>query len=168
MNYDNSAPFWRNADPRVSAGRMGMPGYDSRGSVMPGGLPGRVIQNPNDITPGEVDMNGKVSLFPMADYSCIIAKCWNQYGSIDTVRYIPEPQQNQPPAMLPQGQQQTMQEPQVIYQQVPDETQKELLTRLTNIEQYLTQVMQAQMANQQNQSLVQQPQTQDNKKGGKN
>lgn len=159
MNY--GMPFWRESDPR---GRQGMGGYQSQPSPMPGGLPGRVIQNPNEIVPGEVEMSGKVSLFPMADYSSIIAKCWNQYGTIDTVRYIPEPQQQQP-AMLPQTQQNQpqMQEPQVVYQQIPDETQKELLARLTNIEQYLTQVMQAQMNTQQTQSL----QPQDNKKGGK-
>lgn len=162
MNY--GTPFWRDPDPMGrQQPRMTVP-------TMPGGLPGRVIQNPNEIVPGEVEMNGKVSLFPMADYSSIIAKCWNQYGTIDTVRYIPEPQQQQP-AMLPQGQQNQMpnqnqpqmQEPQVIYQQMPDETQKELLTRLTNIEQCLAQVMQAQMNSQQTQSL----QSQENKKGGK-
>lgn len=44
---------------------------------MTGGLTGRIIQTESDITPNEVAMDGSVSLFPLGDYSAIIAKQWN-------------------------------------------------------------------------------------------
>lgn len=53
-------------------------------------LPGRVVQNPNDIRPNEVAMDGNVTYFPMSDYSCIFAKQWKADGTIETVRYVPE------------------------------------------------------------------------------
>ena len=53
-------------------------------------IPCRVISNPNDITPNEIPMDGRVSLFLANDNSLIVAKQWNQNGLIDTVRYIPE------------------------------------------------------------------------------
>lgn len=56
------------------------------------GLSGRMVNNPSEITPQEVTMDGTVSFFPQADYSCIYAKAWNPDGTIRTVRYIPEPQ----------------------------------------------------------------------------
>lgn len=53
-------------------------------------IPCRVIANPADITPSEIPMDGRVSLFLANDNSFIIAKQWNQNGLIDTVRYLPE------------------------------------------------------------------------------
>ena len=58
-------------------------------SQMPGGLTGRIIQTENDITPNEVAMDGSVSLFPLGDYSAIIAKQWNANGTISTIKYVP-------------------------------------------------------------------------------
>ena len=53
-------------------------------------LAGRVVQNESEITPQEVAMDGSISLFPLADYSTIIAKQWNSDGTIKTLRFAPE------------------------------------------------------------------------------
>ena len=54
-------------------------------------IPGRTINDPGEVTPQEVPMDGSVSLFPKNDYSCIYAKTWNKDGTIATIRFIPEP-----------------------------------------------------------------------------
>lgn len=53
-------------------------------------LSGRIVSSDTEITPNEVVMDGSVSFFPQADYSCIFAKQWGQDGTIQTVRYIPD------------------------------------------------------------------------------
>jgi hypothetical protein len=54
------------------------------------GLPGKIINNYNEITPNDVPMNGSVGLFMQSDYSCIYAKAWTSDGTITTVKYVPE------------------------------------------------------------------------------
>lgn len=54
-------------------------------------LPGRVITNPDEVTPQEVPMDGSVALFLMKDYSAIYAKAWNNNGTITPVKYVPDP-----------------------------------------------------------------------------
>ena len=56
-------------------------------------VPCRLVNNPADITPNEIPMDGRVSLFLASDNSYVIAKQWNQNGLINTLRYVPEPQQ---------------------------------------------------------------------------
>ena len=53
------------------------------------------MNNPADITPSEIPMDGRVSLFLSSDNSYIIAKQWNQNGLIDTAIYRPEVQNQQ-------------------------------------------------------------------------
>lgn len=53
-------------------------------------FPGRTINNPNEIRPNEVPLDGSASLFPMNDWSCIYLKAWGADGNIQTVRFIPE------------------------------------------------------------------------------
>lgn len=53
-------------------------------------IPGRLIRDAAEIKPNEIPMDGSVSLFPNADYSLILAKAWNQDGTIDTVRFVRE------------------------------------------------------------------------------
>lgn len=53
-------------------------------------LPGRVVNNSDEITPQEVPMDGSVSLFPQKDYSCIYAKTWTKEGAIATLKFVPE------------------------------------------------------------------------------
>ena len=59
-------------------------------------VPARIINDPKEIMPNEVPMDGSVSLFPTADYSCVYAKAWNANGMIDTVKYVPEKPETQP------------------------------------------------------------------------
>lgn len=53
-------------------------------------IPGRTVNNLDEITPQEVPMDGSVSLFPQSDYSAIYAKTWTKEGRIATVKYVPE------------------------------------------------------------------------------
>lgn len=53
-------------------------------------VPGKMIQSPNDIMPGDVPMNGTPCFFPMADGSAVFAKAWNADGTITTMRFVPE------------------------------------------------------------------------------
>lgn len=61
-------------------------------------IPGRLVNNLDEITPQEVPMDGSVSLFPQNDYSAIYAKTWTKDGTIATVKYVPE----QPQTAVPQ------------------------------------------------------------------
>lgn len=83
MNWQQPQPGW-NQPPMQNPQQFNRP--------IPSSIPGRIVQNPMEITPEEVPMNGTVSLFPSTDYSYIIAKQWNQNGTIDTLRFVPEPQ----------------------------------------------------------------------------
>ena len=56
------------------------------------GLKGRMVTREEDITAGEIPMDNTLSLFPLADYSCIYAKQWQPNGTIATVKYVPEVQ----------------------------------------------------------------------------
>lgn len=64
----------------------------------PSGIPGRVVNDVNEVTPNEISMDGRVSLFPTNDYSCIYAKAWNSDGTISTVKFVPEPVPEAPQA----------------------------------------------------------------------
>lgn len=64
-------------------------------------IPGRMVNNSDEITPQEVPMDGSVSLFPQADYSAIYAKTWTKDGTIATVKFIPEQPQNAAPQKSP-------------------------------------------------------------------
>lgn len=59
-------------------------------------IQGRIVANAEDITPNEVPMNGSVSIFPLADGSCILTKTWSNEGIIKTGLYVPyiPPQNN--------------------------------------------------------------------------
>lgn len=64
------------------------------------GILGRMISNPNEITPQEIPMDGSISMFPMQDGSAVYGKFWDSNGQIKTIRFIPEnvdqPQQQDP------------------------------------------------------------------------
>lgn len=59
-------------------------------------IPGRLVNNLDEITPQEVPMDGSVSMFPQNDYSAIYAKTWTKDGTIATVKFIPEQPQMEP------------------------------------------------------------------------
>lgn len=50
---------------------------------------GRLVSHEEEITPSEVAMDGQVSLFPLTDYSCIIAKFWDSNGQMQAVKFVP-------------------------------------------------------------------------------
>ena len=50
---------------------------------------GRIVTREEEIVPSEVTMDGQVSLFPLADYSCIIAKLWDSNGVMQTFKFVP-------------------------------------------------------------------------------
>ncbi len=52
-------------------------------------LSGRIVNSETDVMPNDVIMDGSISLFPLSDYSAIIAKQWNANGTISTIKYIP-------------------------------------------------------------------------------
>lgn len=74
------------------------PVYNSYQNYQCPSIPGRLVNNLDEITPQEVPMDGSVSLFPQNDYSAIYAKTWTKDGTIATVKYVPE----QPQATTPQ------------------------------------------------------------------
>lgn len=60
-------------------------------------LIGRVVANPDEILLNDVPQDNTIALFPMQDYSCILAKQWNKDGhGIDTIRYVPVVENQQP------------------------------------------------------------------------
>lgn len=63
-------------------------------------IPGRPVDNPAEIRPNEVPMDGSASFFPTNDGKYIYAKCWNSNGEIITAKYVrddtPEPARPNP------------------------------------------------------------------------
>lgn len=51
-------------------------------------LPGRIVNNFNDIQPGEVQMDGSRAYFPTSDESTIFVKFWNSDGKLDHKKYV--------------------------------------------------------------------------------
>lgn len=52
-------------------------------------LPGHMVERLEDITVGDVPIDGSLGLFPQKDGSCIYAKSWNADGTIKTMRFVP-------------------------------------------------------------------------------
>lgn len=82
-------------------------------------LMGRMVNNPQEIRPNEIPMDGNVSFFPSTDGSYIYAKFWGPDGNIQTRVFVPE-------------QMTSVEEP-----QGPSEFEQ-VMTRLEKIEQMLT------------------------------
>ena len=59
---------------------------------------GRVVASVNEIGVGDVPTDGTTGWFPASDGSCVWGKRWNPNGSIETVRYTPEPMEAPSPA----------------------------------------------------------------------
>lgn len=55
--------------------------------VQPSFLPGRIIREEQDIVPGEIPMNGNISVFVQQDLQRIYAKSWGGDGRIHTNVY---------------------------------------------------------------------------------
>ena len=55
-----------------------------------GTLPGKLINNLQEVRPNEVPMDGSASVFPMNDFSSIYVKAWGPDGNIQTLKFIPD------------------------------------------------------------------------------
>lgn len=53
-------------------------------------LPGRKISSIEEVSPNEIPMDGQPIIFPCHDWNTIYAKAWNQDGTMETVKYVPE------------------------------------------------------------------------------
>ena len=75
--------------------------YQQQSNFQRQAITGRVVNNPEEITPQEVPTDGSVAFFPASDNSCIYGKRWMPDGSISTVRFVPDSTdtQKQPDAM---------------------------------------------------------------------
>lgn len=74
-------------------------GYSPTPSFHPQpGISGRVVTGPGEIQVQEVPTDGTVAWFPAADGSCVWGKRWTPDGSIQTVRYVAEAQEDAPQA----------------------------------------------------------------------
>lgn len=54
---------------------------------------GKLISDESQILPSDVPMDGSISIFPLQDYSKIFAKQWTKNGTIQTMVYIPQMQE---------------------------------------------------------------------------
>lgn len=87
-----STPGLMNPNPSA-ASEYPMPQQNTQPAYLPiVGLKGRMVTKEEDITAGEIPMDNSLSLFPLADYSCIYAKQWSPNGQVITVKYVPEVQ----------------------------------------------------------------------------
>lgn len=92
---NNSASYMNTPTGNLSQQAPGYSGFNNFQRLsMPAMIPGRPVNNADEITPQEVPMDGSVSLFPQNDYSCIYAKTWTKEGTIATMKFIPEQPQN--------------------------------------------------------------------------
>lgn len=56
---------------------------------------GRPITSEEEIVPAAIPMDGSVTYFPKVDFSEIIAKYWDNTGSLREIRFVPMPSVNQ-------------------------------------------------------------------------
>lgn len=72
---------------------------------------GFYVNDPSEIRPGDVPMDGSICFFPASNLSSITIKQWNSMGQLDTMVFVPAP--NQVPQAPPQIQQTQNQAPQI-------------------------------------------------------
>lgn len=66
------------------------PSNQQPSSMIPNQIIGKVVGSQNDVFPNDVPGDGSIALFPQSDYSVIYAKQWNADGSISTIKFVPE------------------------------------------------------------------------------
>ena len=69
-----------------------MPSSTFQPNVQPSLINGRPVDSMDEITAGEVPLNGSLAVFPKRDGSIIYVKSTNGNGTIDTKMYIPAPE----------------------------------------------------------------------------
>lgn len=98
-NYQQPTPYqptnnWE-SQPYTNASQSPVANWNRPVFLPPSSVPGRVVNHPQEIRPNEVPMDGTVAMFPLSDYSCIYLKAWGADGNIQTLRFIPEPVQQE-------------------------------------------------------------------------
>lgn len=58
------------------------------------GLPGRCVNDEKDIIANEVPMDGGCAIFPKNDFSELYVKTWNNNGTISTIVFKPDLNEN--------------------------------------------------------------------------
>lgn len=84
---------WLNYDQQSSGYIPDVPTYQDFQQSQPPSyvpLPGRYIQDSSEIRPNEVPMDGRVVYFPTKDGTTIIAKYWDQSGTLRDISYVPQ------------------------------------------------------------------------------
>lgn len=91
---NNQTQFSDASNQRTNLGYQQVPyGYPQQAQTpTPSYLFGKIVNDPDKIAPNEVPMNGSPGFFPMPDYSAIYVKAWQSNGSIGTIKFIPEVQ----------------------------------------------------------------------------
>lgn len=102
-----------------NAGMQGTQSFSTPQMISPSYLPGRIINNPNEIRPNEVPMDGTPSVFLLNDASGVLVKWWTADGQLHTQVFTP-----QMPEMASVG-------------MPTDEFQKEVFDRFDKIEKQL-------------------------------
>ena len=67
--------------------------YQGYGQPFAPRLVGRAVKSVADIGVVEVPTDGSTGWFPAVDGSCVWGKKWSGNGTIETVRYVPEPRE---------------------------------------------------------------------------
>lgn len=97
---NNTGPFWNFQQNTGNSGQQNLynpitvpqPVWNRPAYPM---LAGKIINSLQDVRPNEIPTDGSPSLFPASDFSCIFVKAWGQDGNIQTVKYVPENQNQQ-------------------------------------------------------------------------
>lgn len=97
-------PMQTNAGPiqtRPDWGQRGWKSYSPEPEPRFIPILGRYVNDPREIMPKEVQMDGNFYFFPKFDNSEIYAKIWTQDGELRTFRFLPE-KEEPPQAQFPQ------------------------------------------------------------------
>lgn len=145
---------------------------------------GFYVNDPSEIRPGDVPMDGTICFFPASNLSFIVIKQWNSMGTLDTMTFVPAPNQipqNPPQIMSAQNSQPQIQKAQEAPTQadpIKDELSQsfnqlcgviqngfvQLGERFTQMESLLTDPISQKQNNQQNNS----PNNQNQQNNGRN
>lgn len=90
--YPNSGfPTWTPQSPVMNAPSTPVQQQTQVQAQQSNGFVGRCVNDPMEILPNEVPMDGRIAIFPANDLSAVFIKGWNANGNMMTVRYIPDP-----------------------------------------------------------------------------